>query len=370
MARQYQNIISFVKPHGFTLITQKEDYCIIEQEKRTIVFKCVHDHEMKLGHAVFINKKSKFLRENLPMKDFCSVCVSLKNKNESEQKFKNDIEESTGHTIIELDNQTREVIYRCGNCKEKNHSYIQCLKVNTGYCQHCQNEQFKLEYDDVKQRVEEKGLTLITKKDEYKNNKQKLKITCLCGSNHQAVLIDITRGKLCQKCKVTKYKATCLEQYGEDNVSKVYDIFAKIQFHSFSHKHVILPKTGRELVVMGYEPQAIMFLLQQDVDPILNRKIEEDDIIVGKDVPRFRYEMDDATKHLYFPDMLIRSSNLIIEVKSVYTFHYHVRMNYLKFRKVVEDGYRLRLLMFKGYKKELIDITCTTLDDVEQILLL
>lgn len=66
--------------------------------------------------------------------------------------------------------------------------------------------------------------------------------------------------------------------------------------------------------------------------------------------------------------MLIRGSNLIIEVKSIYTFHYHVRINYLKFRKVVEDGYRLRLLMFQGYKMNLTDITCTTLKDVEQIL--
>ena len=173
---------------------------------------------------------------------------------------------------------------------------------------------------------------------------------------------------MCQKCKVTKYKATCLATYGEDNVSKVFDIFAKIQFHSFSHKKLILPKTGRELILMGYEPQAIQFLLQQKIDPIIELPIEEDDIIVGKDVPRFRYEMDDGSKHLYFPDIHIRNSNVIIEVKSIYTFHYHVRMNYLKFRSVVSNGYRLRLLMFQGYKMNLTDITLTTLDDVEQIL--
>ena len=179
------------------------------------------------------------------------------------------------------------------------------MKVNKGCCHYCQNDQFKLEYEDIKQRVEGKGLILVTKQSEYKNNKQKLKIICSCGDNHEAILIDITRGKLCKKCKVIKYKATCLAQYGEDNVSKVYDIFAKIQFHSFSHKSVILPKTGRELIVMGYEPQAIMFLLQQGIDPILEKKIDEDDIIVGKDVPRFRYEIDDGSKHIYFPDMLI-----------------------------------------------------------------
>lgn len=370
MARQFENVLSFVTPHGFTVVTQKEEYCILSQEQRTILFKCKKGHEMKLGHAVFINKKSKFLRENLLMEYFCSVCVSIKNKKESEETFTKDIEEHTGHYVIFLDNQTREVVYRCGNCGEKNHSFIQSMKVNTGYCHHCQNDQFKLHYDDVKQRVEEKGLVLLTEKHEYKNNKQKLKITCSCGNYHEAVLIDITRGKLCQICKVTKYKATCLATYGEDNVSKVFDIFAKIQFHSFSHKRMILPKTGREIILMGYEPQAVQFLLQQKIDSIIQVPIEEDDIIVGKEVPRFRYEMDDGTKHIYFPDIHIRDSNLIIEVKSIYTFHYNLRMNYIKFRKVVEDGYRMRLLMFKGYKMDLTDITCTTLDDVEQILLL
>lgn len=214
MARQYQNIISFVEPFGFRLLTDKEEYCVLPQEKRVIIFLCANGHEMKLGHAVFINKKSKFVREKLDMDDFCSGCVVVKNKAESEEKFINEIESDTGHYIIHLDNQTREVVYRCGNCGEKNHSFIQNLKVNTGYCHHCQNDQFKLEYGDIKQRVEEKGLLLLTNKDEYINNKQKLKIICSCGNNHEAVLSDIKRGKLCQTCKVKKYKETCLEQYG------------------------------------------------------------------------------------------------------------------------------------------------------------
>lgn len=367
MARQFGNVLSFVTPHGFTVMTQKEEYCILPQEQRTILFKCSKGHEMKLGHAVFINKKSKFLRENLSMEEFCSVCVSIKNKKESEETFTKDIEEHTGHYVIFLDNQTREVVYRCGHCGEKNHSFIQNMKVNTGYCHHCQNDQFKLEYDDIKQRVEEKGLTLLLKRDEYKNNKQYLPLICNCGNTYEAVLRDISRGRLCMKCQPERIKKTCLEKYGEDNVSKVPDIFYKILTSLANRKHVILPKTGRELVLMGYEPQAVQFLLQQKIDPIVQVPIEEDDIIVGKEVPRFRYEMD-GTTHLYFPDFRIRNSNVIVEVKSIYTFHYHVRMNYLKFRSVVEAGYRLRLLMFQGYKMDLTDITLTTLDDVEKIL--
>ena len=208
MAIQYQNIIYFVEPFGFSVLTTKDEYCKLSQEKRIIVFKCSKGHDMQLGHAVFINKKSKFVREKIDMNKFCSVCVSLQNKIESENKFITDIEEKTGHDIIELDNQTREVIYCCGNCGEKNHSFIQNLKVNTGYCHYCQNDQFKLEYEDIKQRVEEKGLTLLLKKGDYKNNKQYIPLICTCGNRYDSVLRDIKRGKLCIKCQPDRIRRT------------------------------------------------------------------------------------------------------------------------------------------------------------------
>lgn len=58
-------------------------------------------------------------REKINMDDFCSICVSLKEKEKSELKFIQEIEDDTNHSVIYLDNQTREVIYRCGNCGEK-----------------------------------------------------------------------------------------------------------------------------------------------------------------------------------------------------------------------------------------------------------
>ena len=99
-----------------------------------------------------------------------------------------------------------------------------------------------------------------------------------------------------------------------------------------------------------------------------HNNISEDDIIVGKEVPRFRYKSDDGKEHIYFPDIFIRNSKIIIEVKSIHSFHYHVRMNYLKFKQVVSEGYQLRLMMFHGYHMNLTDIVCSTLQDVEQIL--
>ena len=210
------------------------------------------------------------------------------------------------------------------------------MLTNTGVCHLCQNDKFKLQYDDIKQRVENKKLILISKPEEYTNNKDKLKLICTCGEKFEAVLNDIRRGKLCNNCKLDRCRKTCLELYGEDNVSKVPEIFDKIQSSVFRRKHFILPQTKRELIVMGYEPQAITMLLQ-------NGTIQEDDIIVGKDVPRFRYKDDEDKEHIYFPDIHIKHTQLIIEVKSTYTFHYHVRLNYNKFRSVLGNGYQLRL---------------------------
>jgi len=195
----------------------------------------------------------------------------------------------------------------------------------------------------------------------YTNNKNKLKLICTCGEKFEAVLNDIRRGKLCSNCKLNRCRKTCLELYGEDNVSKVPEIFDKIQSSLFRRKHIILPETKRELIVMGYEPQAITMLLQNG--------IQEDDIIVGIDVPRFRYKDDDDKEHIYFPDIHIKHTQLIIEVKSTYTFHYHVRLNYHKFTSVVKAGYVLRLIMFDNHMN-CTDLLCSTLDDVENILLL
>jgi hypothetical protein len=133
---------------------------------------------------------------------------------------------------------------------------------------------------------------------------------------------------------------------------------------------MILPKTQRELVLMGYEPQAILYLLNQKTDPILGRPIKEDEIRVGKEVPLFRYHTDDQKEHIYFPDIHLKDTNVIVEVKSLYTLHYHLYLNYLKFKKVVEDGYQLRLLMFRDYKMNLIDLTFSSLEEVKEVLLL
>ncbi len=360
MTTQYNNIKKFLEPYSYTIVTTKDEYYANPLESRSVIINCSKNHSMELCQGAYINKKSLFLRKKFPMNDFCSICVKENDKRESIELFIKEIEEKTGHTVIHLDNTSREVLYKCCSCGETCNSFIPSMLKNTGVCHLCQNVKFRLEYDDVKKRIENKGIVLLTK--QYSNNKEKLKLICRCGKEYETVLHEVERGRLCINCKTYRCKKTCLELYGEDNVSKVPEIFAKIQASVYRRKHIILPETKREIIVMGYEPQAITILLEKE-------KIHEDNIIVGINVPRFRYTDDDEKEHVYFPDIHIKDTNIIIEVKSTYTFHYHVRLNYHKFRSVITNGYMIRLMMFDNEMK-LTDITFSTIDDVEKFFLL
>ena len=166
-----------------------------------------------------------------------------------------------------------------------------------------------------------------------------VKLLCKCGENYDALYCDIKRGKNCLQCKTQKFKDTCIERYGEDNVSKVPEIFEKITMTSFSKKEFVFPKTRRIVHIMGYEPQAILWLLNQVCDPLLSRPIEEDDIITGKTIKTFTYIDEKQIKHVYFPDLMIKNTILIIEVKSLYIFNKDYLKNKLKFNSVINNGY-------------------------------
>jgi hypothetical protein len=93
------------------------------------------------------------------------------------------------------------------------------------------------------------GLTLLTKKEEYLNNKMKLSLLCACGEVDSRKLCDIEKGKRCKKnCKLQRYKDTCVEKYGVQNVSQHPKIFAKITKSLFRRKEFTFSESGS---VMG-----------------------------------------------------------------------------------------------------------------------
>lgn len=355
---KYDNSVKFLSPSFTILTTSKEFY-----DTNKIEFKCNScNYTNILTISSFSNKRYK-----ISLEEFCTICKKHKELLQQQNNFIKTIKDSCGHTVLLVNFSSRKVRYECFTCKKENNTFICNLQRSTlGVCSSCQNDKNKVDFDKIKLEVEKQGMIILTLKEEYKNNKTKLKLLCKCGQNYEALYSDIKRSKNCLQCKTQKYKDTCIERYGEDNVSKVPEIFEKITMTSFSKKEFIFPKTNRIVHIMGYEPQAILWLLNQECDPLLNRCIEEDDIIIGKSVKRFTYTDEIYINHVYFPDFMIKDTTIIIEVKSLYIFNKDHSKNKLKFRSVINNDYILRLVLFDE-KKKVHDSICRTLEDVDAL---
>lgn len=147
-----------------------------------------------------------------------------------------------------------------------------------------------------------------------------------------------------------KFKEVMLEKYGVENSMHVPELFHKMIKSSFSKKEYIFKISGRKVMVMGYEHIAINYLLSKP-NSYLKKLPIEDDIVVGEEIPNFKYKDDIKKGHIYYPDIHVKNTNLIIEVKSVYTFNRSPRMNYLKFKEVAKQGYVLQVLMYSSHKR-------------------
>jgi len=116
-----------------------------------------------------------------------------------------------------------------------------------------------------------------------------------------------------------KRKQTCLNLYGETNISKLENIQEKKIINSLKSKKYIMP-SGKIIYVKGYEDKFL--------DYIFNNKLcTEDEIVVYPH--SIKYIDEHGTWRLYFPDFYIPKWNLIVEVKSTYVIkHYQGEENF------------------------------------------
>lgn len=110
----------------------------------------------------------------------------------------------------------------------------------------------------------------------------------------------------------------------------------------FKTKEFIFP-SGKIIKVQGYEHKALTYLL--------NLGYKEEDFFFGKDVPIIKYEFENNS-HRYIPDFFILKENMIVEVKSDYTFKRRLEQNKQKFKSTVQNGFNLRLIIFKQRVEE------------------
>lgn len=115
-----------------------------------------------------------------------------------------------------------------------------------------------------------------------------------------------------------KSKQTNVERYGTENPMQNPmqnpEIAEKSLRNAHKYKDYILP-SGKVIKYQGYEHWYLDHIFQTE-------QVEENDVIFGSEttqMPEIWYEFN-GSRHRYYPDLLHISSNLVVEVKSTWTY--------------------------------------------------
>ena len=169
-------------------------------------------------------------------------------------------------------------------------------------------------------------------------------------------------------------RSTNIERYGEDNIMKTdlgklkiietnterygeshpmkneefYENYFNNSYRKFKFKKYELP-SGKIVNLLGYESQILDYLLT---------KFDENDIIIGYEsykIVKSNY-LDNGKLKRYIPDFYIKSKNLVIEVKSDYTYltvdkqkRISVSDKFIKFIYAIYD-IKEKTIKFKRYE--------------------
>ena len=127
-----------------------------------------------------------------------------------------------------------------------------------------------------------------------------------------------------------KSKKTMILKYGGENPQFCNDIKFKWKSYTFP--------SGKQVKYQGYENFGINLLLKEH---------NENDIIVDRKlIPKIKYEDFDGKIRKYCSDMWIPKENLLVEIKSNYTYNLHKQNVHHKQKGVISCGYNFKLLVF------------------------
>lgn len=217
------------------------------------------------------------------------------------------------------------------------HAIINC------HCDIC-NKHMKMEYRSYKKHIEYDGLYYcikcsIMKKEKHnlekygvgsytqtESFKEKTKNTCL-----ERYGKEFYQSSELYKNKIIK---TCIEKYGCSNVMQNREIFERQKKSSYSIK--LYKKTN-----LFYQGTYELDFLKK-----YSNKLKFGNITSIRYGNRF-----------YHPDFYLTDFNLIIEIKSSYTFEYDLEVNIKKRNECIKQGYKFLFIINKNYT-ELDMIIC------------
>lgn len=188
----------------------------------------------------------------------------------------------------------------------------------------------------TRQAVREKyGVDNVFQLEDVKNLSR---LTCL---KKYGVAYNLQRNELKESNRnwMIQMNAELNEKFGTTNIMHVPEFFEKSQTNNnrFKHKFFTFP-SGNRVKVQGYEPQALQQLLDEG--------FTEDELVVSSKVkPKIKYFFDGSQRR-YYCDIWIPSRNLIVEVKSDYTWNKAIEKTIEKVKATVSSGFNYRLIKF------------------------
>ena len=175
--------------------------------------------------------------------------------------------------------------------------------------------------------LERYGVDHYSKTDEYK---KKFKETCLLRYD------EVHPFKLSIFLK--KCEQTWLNNWGVKDPAQSSQYQDKVQNGYRNSWHDYQLPSGNWIKLQGYEPKALDVLL---------KFLPETDIILRKlYMPVIWYYGKDNKWHRYYPDIFIPKMDLIIEVKSEYTFNKYKEINLLKEKSTKNLGFNYEFWIF------------------------
>jgi hypothetical protein len=135
----------------------------------------------------------------------------------------------------------------------------------------------------------------------------------------------------------TKLKNTCMDRYGYEYYMQNELCAEKVSKNAYNLKLYIF-KCGNIVNVQGYEPFALEVLEK-------NGFTYTDLIINKRNVPEIWY-INKKILHKYYCDIYIPKENLIIEIKSIWTYNKNILKNILKAKACKDKGYMFETWIF------------------------
>jgi len=309
-------------------VVQKHD--ISKKDYYDKYFKKNHE-----GHCNTCNKETKFISMNNGYRSYCSNSCAQSNEEIINLKKKTKLEKYGDENYV----NAKQISSSHNKRSNKDIIKSNSLRENTNL------ELYGIKYLMFDQKNKDKISKTSSKNSKErmnKTNKTKLESVDVDGLNiYQQATKKVKRTKLERYGdenynNYEKHKQTCLERYGVEHTQQVPEIHEKTQ--KFRWKDYTLP-SGKIIKVQGYEDKALDLLLQE---------YDESEIETQRsNVPEIWYFDKDGIKHRYFPDIYIKKDNLIIEVKSLYTYENNVNINNLKKKSCIESGYEFKFMILR-----------------------